>query len=50
MVVIKGDNRKDSTFLGADGNVGAVDIRTARSEMSEVPKADKQVLRKLPRT
>jgi len=60
MVVIEDDNRIDSVFPGTDGNVGVLDIRTARSEVSEVPKAERrgaaagspyqQVLRKLHRT
>jgi len=60
MADIKDDNRIDSCFRGADGNVGVVDIRTARSEVSEVPQAERkgaaagstyqQVLRKLPLT
>jgi len=37
MVVIKDDNRIHSFFRGADGYVGVVEIRTARSEVSEVP-------------
>jgi len=47
LVGIKDDNRIAFFFRGSDDNVGVVDIRMARSEVSEVPKAQQQVLRKL---